>query len=143
MSGCSKRTGTSALLVCSLVLACVSCTSESGRLEVWGEVTFDGQKIDKGSILFIPLDGKSIKTGGPIADGRYEISAEKGPVPGKHRVLCFWEKATGKTYVDRDSGDTYPVRKEGLPAKFQSDSSPLEIDFHSGEKTYDFHLKTN
>ncbi len=142
MSSRKHRRCSTSLAILSLVSVCASCTSQSSRLAVHGEVTFEGQKIDKGSILFQPLDGKSIKTGGPITDGKYDIPAEKGPVTGKHRVLCFWEKDTGKTYIDRDSGDTYPVRKEGLPAIFQSDKSPLEVEFISGKQDYSFHLKS-
>jgi hypothetical protein len=125
-----------------LLFVCVSCTHQSDRLPVEGDVTFDGKSIDKGSIMFVPLDGKSIKTGGPIADGRFNIPAQTGPIPGKHRVLCFWEKDTGKTRIDRDSGDAYPVRQEGLPAIYQSDKSPLEVDFSSSRTKYDFHLKS-
>lgn len=128
------------LSIVSMLLACTSCTDSMGRQAAAGKVTIDGQPIEKGSIMFIPLDGKSIKTGGPIVDGKYDIPAEKGPVSGKHRVLCFWEKDTGKTYVDRDSGDVYPVRKEGLPAVYQSENSPLEVEFSPKEKTYDFDL---
>lgn len=126
-----------------MLAACVSCSKNTGRQSATGQVTIDGQPIDKGSIMFLPLDGESIKTGGPIVGGKYDIPAEKGPVAGKHRVLCFWEKDTGKTYVDRDSGDVYPVRKEGLPKIYQTEQSPLEVDFSSKAKTYDFQLKSD
>ncbi len=130
------------LLACMLI-TCASCAKSDWRQSASGQVTIDGRPIDKGSIMFLPLDGESIKTGGPIVNGRYDIPAEKGPVSGKHRVLCFWEKDTGKTYVDRDSGDVYPVRKEGLPRIYQSEKSPLEVEFSPKVKTYDFQLKSD
>ena len=46
-------------------------------------------------------------------------------------------------YVDRDSGDVYPVRKEGLPKIYQSEKSPLEVEFSPKVKTYDFQLKSD
>ncbi|MEQ1827148.1 MAG: hypothetical protein ABL921_14430 [Pirellula sp.] len=139
----NKRLGSclSIPLMCMLMV-CTSCTNNHGRQAASGKVTFDGQPIDKGSIMFLPIGGESIKTGGPIIDGKFDIPAEKGPVSGKHRVLCFWEKDTGKTYVDRDSGDVYPVRKEGLPSVYQSENSPLEVEFSPRQKTYDFELKS-
>lgn len=136
------RICTSTLLGCMLMF-CASCTKNDGRQSASGQVTIDGQPIEKGSIMFLPLDSGSIKTGGPIVNGKYDILTEKGPVSGKHRVLCFWEKDTGKTYVDKDSGDVYPVRKEGLPKIYQSEKSPLEVEFSRKVKTYDFQLKSD
>lgn len=130
-------------LLALTLTCCPSCTASNGRQAASGQVTIDGQPIEKGSIMFLPLDGKSIKTGGPIVNGRFDISAETGPVAGKHRVLVFWEKDTGKTYVDRDSGDVYPVRKEGLPQIYHSENSPLQVEFSPNVKSYDFQLKSD
>lgn len=128
------------LLVTALPLLFTSCGGSSGRYPVQGAVSYGGEPIDQGSIVFLPVGGEAIKTGGPIKDGRYEIPAEKGPPPGKHKVLLFWEKKTGETYTDRDSGDVYDERKEGLPAEYQSESSPLEIEITAGENVHDFNL---
>ena len=96
--------------------------------------------LSEGAIVFMPVAGDAIKTGGPIADGRYEIPAEKGPPPGQHKVLLFWEKKTGKTYVDRDSGDVYDKRAEGLPQEYQGENTPLEVEISEGTNVHDFRL---
>ena len=119
-----------------------SCGDGSGRQPVSGEVSFNGEPIDEGSITFVPLEGDGIKTGGPIVDGRYEIEGEKGPPLGKHKVILRWEKKTGKTYTDPETGETFPERDEGLPAVYWSEDSPLEVEIVKGENTYDFHETT-
>lgn len=129
------------LLVC-LPLFFSACSGGTGRYPVQGEVSFNGEPVDKGAIVFLPVVGEAIKTGGPIADGRYEIPAEKGPPVGKHKVLLFWEKKTGEKYIDSDSGDEYDKRVEGLPKEYQSEATPLEVEITAGANVHDFRLST-
>ena len=131
----------SLLSLFTFMTTCVSCSQSSGRYPARGEVTFKGDAVDKGSIVFVPLVQNAIKTGGPIVEGRYEVPAAKGSVAGKHRVLLFWEKKTGKTYVDSDTGEVFDRRTEGLPATYQSENSPLEVEIANGDNVHDFHLK--
>ncbi len=128
----------------SLALACLtwtslSCNRGSDRAQVEGEVRYEGEPVDQGSIVFLPQEG-GIKTGGQIIDGRYQVSAERGPPPGKHKVLLFWEKKTGDTFVDPDTGDVYDERAEGLPSQYQSEQTPLEVEITRGRNVHDFHL---
>ncbi|MGE3778865.1 MAG: hypothetical protein AB7F89_16895 [Pirellulaceae bacterium] len=128
------------LFICAWPLLVASCSQDTGRYPVQGEVSFDGEPIDKGAIVFQPVTGGGIKTGGPIENGRYDIPAETGPPAGKHKVLLFWEKKTGTTYVDRDSGDVYDRRAEGLPGEYQSDDTPLSVEISDGPNVHDFRL---
>jgi hypothetical protein len=60
------------------------------RVSVSGQVIVDGEPLHRGWVKLIPLDAP----GAPIAsdyithreEGRFEIAAEFGPVPGRHRV---------------------------------------------------------
>lgn len=84
------------LVLTSLHLAgCAPGTG--GRVEVSGQVTFDGQPIENGSIALVPLDlaqGKSV--GGTISGGTYLIPAAQGPLPGKYRVEIKALRKTGR-----------------------------------------------
>lgn len=120
----------------------VGCNSSNGRYPVSGDVSFNGEVVDQGAIVFMPVEGESFKSGGRIESGHYVIPAEKGPVSGKHKVLLYWEKKTGKTYVDRDSGDTYDRREEGLPKIYQSENTPLTVDITAGANVHDFKLSS-
>ena len=48
-----------------------------------GSVTYDGQVVKKGSISFVPEDGRGPTAGSQIADGAYQV---KTIVPGKKVV---------------------------------------------------------
>jgi hypothetical protein len=91
----------------------------------------------------MPTQGDGFKASGRIEGGRYEIVAEKGAPLGPHKVLLFWEKKTGTTYVDRDSGDVYDRRAEGLPAVYQSEQTPLQVEITAGPNVHDFNLTSS
>ncbi|MDA1017636.1 MAG: hypothetical protein O3A00_24655, partial [Planctomycetota bacterium] len=70
-----------AVLVLMCVMGCGG--SEPHRVPVEGRVTFRGQPIEKGSIVFIPTgDSKGPRAGTSIESGRYELEADRGPVIG-------------------------------------------------------------
>lgn len=51
-----------------------------------GTVTLDGQPLDEAVILFVPVHENRQKTGSTIEEGRFEISAADGLLPGSYRV---------------------------------------------------------
>jgi hypothetical protein len=70
------------------------------REAVSGKVSFEGEPIARGAILFKPSGGsaQAIEAGGLIRDGEYRIDDDEGPVPGTYRVMITEE-------VDRPKGD--------------------------------------
>ena len=58
----------------------------SDRIPVGGAVTFDGKPVAEGSISFEPADGQGPSTGGRIVAGRYDLTGEAAPLPGKKLV---------------------------------------------------------
>src|SRR5690348_6549122 len=74
MSNILKQPGRFFSLLVFLLPACGSNLSS-----VSGEVSYEGQPIEKGRINFAPADGKGPTAGGPIANGKYEVS---GLLPG-------------------------------------------------------------
>lgn len=135
----------------SLLLCCVSsCVLWVGcggrdyegeqRFPLSGTVTCDGEKIDIGSISFLPLDGgggEQRVSGGPIEDGEYSVPEEQGANAGKYRIELRWNKKTGKRVYDDFAGEEVDERKEGLPKKYQEDSE-LVVEVPSPDNTYDF-----
>jgi hypothetical protein len=76
-----------ALVVAAIVLATAGCGRDSGRLPLTGTVSWQGRRLEKGSILFVPTDGhRGPKIGAKIVAGGYEIEAERGATPGAYRV---------------------------------------------------------
>ncbi len=63
-----------------LILALVSgCGSADGLHAVTGTVTFDGQPVESGEIIFRAEGGEEASAAGKIVDGRYSLRAAPGP----------------------------------------------------------------
>ncbi len=76
--------------VAVLLLGSISgCSPDTGgRVHLAGTVTLGGTMLDQGTIEFHPLSEGSI-TGGAIRDGRFEIPAATGALPGKYEVRIY------------------------------------------------------
>lgn len=116
----------------------VGCESEGHKAFVSGEVRVDGLPPEKGSISFIPVDGKSPTTGTEILAGKYEA-----PCPvGKSKVEIRIPRKIGsrKLYDTPDSPiqDTF---EEVLPAKFNTQTE-LIFSAEVGNNKKDWDLST-
>jgi hypothetical protein len=111
----------------------------SSQTTVEGDVTYAGQPVSIGRILFVPEDPKAAKRGGRFENGHYKLEAPEGPPPGKHRVEINWLKPTGETYKN-EFGDVLPRLAEGLPGKYHQDST-LTATVRPGHNQIDFQLE--
>jgi hypothetical protein len=120
-----------------LCLAACGC-SDSNETTVSGTVSVNGTPAKTGSISFIPADGQSRTSGGPITDGKYETRA---PI-GNQRVEVRVPKVVGqrKLYNTPDS-PTQDILEEVLPPKYNSQSE-LQLDVKPGDNHKDYQLTT-
>lgn len=81
-------------LVAVGILVCTGCGS--GLIAVEGNVSFDGQPVEQGSIVFEPADGKGPTAGGKIEGGGYKLSGDEGVVPGEKVVRITAVRKTGR-----------------------------------------------
>jgi hypothetical protein len=140
----SKLTSTFCCLgLCALLAGCGSSkNSGDKRYPLAGEVTFEGQPIDLGSISFIPAGDKGRTSGGVITDGKYAVPEEKGANAGTYRVEIHWLKRTGKQLRDPESGEMYDERREALPDNLHTNSE-LTVEVPLPENRHDFKLKSS
>jgi hypothetical protein len=140
----SKLTSTLCCLgLCAVLAGCGSSTYKGDkRYPLAGEVTFEGQPVDLGSISFIPVEGKGRASGGTITDGKYDVPEEQGANAGTYRVEIRWLKRTGKKLKDVESGEMYDERREALPAKLHTNSE-LTVEVPLPENRHDFNLKSS
>lgn len=127
-----------ACLICLLVCGC----GESGpqRAAITGEVTFNGEPIETGSIQFVPelgVVGKSVAT--QITQGKFELSLDKGPAVGKNKVLIQASRKTGKKVKDI-MGEMVEQTVPFVPAKYNK-KSELIIEIKPGDNTETFLLE--
>jgi len=128
-----------ALVAAGVGWACPGCGPRT--FPITGAVTFDGEPVAAGTIVFEPADGRGPTAGGIVAAGRYEVAA---PTPGKKRVRIFATRSTGRM-VPADPVPNSPLVEETEPyipdtynARTTLECSVLE----QGPNVCDFHLKS-
>lgn len=106
-----------------LLAAFSGCNSRTGRVHVWGEVTYDGRPVDEGAILLAPIgETGGAATGGPISKGRYDIPAKIGPLANTtYRVEITGLQRTGQT-IETPQG-TMQLREQYIPSGYNSRST--------------------
>jgi hypothetical protein len=126
-------------VLAAVVLAGAMASGCNRPTTVEGDVTYDGQPIGIGRILFLPEDANGVKRGGRFENGHYKLEAPEGPPPGKHRVEINWLKPTGQTYRN-EFNDELPRLEEGLPDKYHK-ASILTATVKPGHNVIDFRLE--
>jgi hypothetical protein len=114
----------------------IGCGSGGGAVKVAGDVSFRGQPVDQGEIIFTTTDGQqSIAT--PIQNGKYELQVPTGA----HQVrITAYRPVPGK--VDRSNpGQETPVVEMYIPDQYNArttlearvDSPTNELHFPLGQ----------
>ena len=133
-------------LVVVLMAICVGCdTGSAGLVAVEGNVTFDGQPVEEGSIAFEPADGVGPSGGGKIQNGKYTLGEEAGLAPGKKTVRIIATRKTGKQvspFGGPDSTDLVDEVEQYIPAIYNQEST-LTCDVVAGSvNQHNFDLKS-
>ena len=121
------------LLVLSTVGCCLTAgCGDSRRTSIEGTVTWDGQPLPSGSIVFLPLTGTESPTaGGDIVDGKFSIPAKKGTFEGKFRVEITAERPSGRKIPHPGSGELVEELEQYLPVRYNT-ASELEVEVEVG-----------
>ena len=77
------------LIIAAVAIAAAGCGGKPVAV-ISGNVSYEGQPVDNGSIAFLSADGQGPTCGGPIAKGTYRV--ENVP-PGKKMVQIIGIKA--------------------------------------------------
>jgi hypothetical protein len=127
-----------AAFVCFLASAVVVGCNNDNMADVTGTVAVDGKPVAKGSIGFIPADGKAQTAGAEIKDGKYSARV---PI-GNSKIEIRVPKVVGKKKLyDTPDSPTKPLLAEVLPPKY-NDQTTLTINVQRGENHQDFDLQT-
>lgn len=124
------------IVLAVVMLVMMGCRG-ARRAAVAGKISLDGQPVEGGSILFIPIEGQQRESSwGEIQAGEYAIAARQGPVVGPNRVEIRWPRKTGrKMPLDPE----FDELREAIPACYHSDSE-LQVDVKPGKNLFDFAL---
>jgi hypothetical protein len=121
------------------LLALTGCGGDRKLVTVAGSVTLDGEPVESGAILFVPVDGNAQTTGGEIRNGRYSVQVP----PGVMKVSLSAPKVVGrkKIYPTPNSPEM-PVTVEALPARY-NEQTELTIEVTARGNRQDFRLESS
>jgi len=127
-----------------ILLLTAGCGDKTPGVHSWGNVSYQGESIETGEIVFTPIEGTpGPSTGGPIANGSYDIAKQVGPYAGgKYRVeiTAYGRPRTYNPNVSFE-GVSVTVPVQLLPAKYNRSSTlDVEISGSANEHQQDFDL---
>ncbi len=136
------------------VLLCVAISGCGQRYPqthpVSGTITYQGQPVTAGTIVFYPEQGRSA-TSSIEADGSYRLTTFRpgdGALPGRHTVTitAIAEASSGPASMEEEMEHGMLGRGEEdvrwlVPKQYsRRDSTPLTAEVPAHAQTLDFHL---
>jgi hypothetical protein len=132
------------LMGVGVCLILVSGCGSGSRVPLSGEVTFEGQPLSNGTIVFTPVDATAgPSTGCDIVAGKYDVPGEMGASPGViYQVQITSLAKSGKFIANPFDPNGPPVELDAnfLPATYNT-RSILKIKVVPGSNRVDFALK--
>jgi hypothetical protein len=113
------------------------------RIAIQGNVTFEGQPLMEGDIVFAPRQQGLPMSVGEISSGKFSIPKDKGPSPGSYDVKISGYRKTGRKVAPSPYTEQRQEAEEieqFLPAKF-NEATELHAEFIAGQSTIDFALE--
>jgi hypothetical protein len=122
----------SAALPCLAFAALAAGCKGGDRCGVAGTVSWKGQPVKAGTILFLRPGSPGPAAGAAIKDGAFEVPASHGLPPGSYKVSVSAAEALSRPIpaTADNPGDPAPFR-ETIPAKYNA-STELTFDVVAG-----------
>lgn len=124
------------LLSIVIAIAVTGCDSGPAEFAVTGEVTFNGEPLKEGLILFEPTDGTGDSHDASIKDGKYSANVTAGD---KLVRITANEVVGQKKAYDTPDSPMVDITKEIIPPKFNRQSK-LTATIASDASKHDFNL---
>lgn len=125
-------------VLCASGLVLGGC-STNGLIEVGGQVTLDDKPLEKGTISFVPVDGKGPSAAGIIENGHYSVEV----APGQKKVEILGYKTTGRRRYDENdpSSPMIDINEQIIPERYNTQSE-LTCQIDAGTDTHDFAVES-
>jgi hypothetical protein len=124
-----------AVVAAAVGIAAVGCGVSADGVKVAGEVTFQGQPVPAGEIVFTPASLDKQSVAGKIENGKYECRVPTGR--SQVRITAYRE-VPGK--VDTSNpGETAPLVEMYIPPEYNANSK-LEVSVDASNTKHDFAL---
>ncbi|QDV14610.1 hypothetical protein CA51_45180 [Rosistilla oblonga] len=127
------------LPVALLTLASIGCGSSGPAMsQVSGKVTFDGEPVTTGHVIFRANDGKTISAAGPIVDGSFDFES----MPGEKTVLITATRPVPGKFDESNPGEKIQITEQFIPENYNS-KSELSVVVTEEDGTFDFDLQSS
>lgn len=129
---------TSLALIASVILGSLGCTSDTSGPDmhvVQGTVTFDGQPVESGRILFRQTEGDGRAYSTEIVDGSYKLEVKEGP---SEIAITASRLIPGK--FDHSNGTPEQMGEMYIPAKYNQKTQLNALVTSGGENQFAFDL---
>ena len=130
-------------LLCLAGLCGLGCGGDpNAQQPVSGTVTFQGQPLDQGHILFVPATTGPSEAGAVIENGNYDIPQAHGLVPGQYKVRIFSYDQTGpKVDVNAIPGEPPNMQaRERIPLEYNAETK-LTAEIKAGRNRFEFKVE--
>lgn len=129
-----KRVCSVAVLLATASLV-AGCGGGSDVQPVTGTVTFDGQPIESGRIMFRETGGQQRAFSAEITNGKYATETSTGAM----RVEVIASRLVPGKFDESNPGEKVPMGEMYIPEKYNS-RSQLTAEIQPGENTVNFDL---
>jgi hypothetical protein len=130
------RTAVMCCLLSCFMVGCGSGSTGPQTYAVSGTVTFDGQPVKSGDILFEPEAKGESPDGGKITDGKFSFRAKQGKMKVK---ISASREVPGKT-TKGAMGEEIVTKEDFIPERYNATTELSETVKTSGN-TFTFALK--
>jgi hypothetical protein len=125
------------LLVCGMIVASGCSDGHPTRVPVSGRVTIDGQPLTRGSVKFVPSNGRP--SSGKIGeDGAFTLTCYEGgdgALLGKHRVQVSANRIISDSKIEWYAPRNYAdFRTSGIEIEVTEAVDDLKIDLKADGK---------
>lgn len=119
------------LIVLGLMVPSLGCGGPT-EIVVKGTVTFEGEPVETGEIVFIPTNGEGAVGAGPITNGEFSFVAS----PGDKKV-----EITANKVSEKPAPDGLPNYVPYIPKKYNTATTLTATVENKAENTFTFDLK--
>lgn len=124
------------VMVSALAVGCGGGEKGPATYPVTGTVTFDGEPIENGRVLFREVEGDRRAYSAPIKNGNYELTAQ----PGSMTVEITASRIIPGKF-DNSNGTPEPVGEMYIPAQYNREST-LTAEVKPSDNEIPFELKS-
>ncbi|QDV70940.1 hypothetical protein Poly24_46730 [Rosistilla carotiformis] len=127
------------LSVALLTLASIGCGSSGPAMsQVSGKVSYGGEPVTTGHVVFRAKDGKTVSFAGPIVGGVYQFET----LPGEKTVMITATRPVPGKFDESNPGEKVPVTEQFIPANYNA-KSELSVMVTETDETFDFDLQSS